>query len=92
MEATVDPPSKGSRLDADHPLNGVLIPCRFTLVCLAHLDRTEDARDWLKRVLDLYPGLTIAAWKASFAATAAYSPQLLALYVDGMRKAGLPQY
>ncbi len=31
MEATVDPPSRGSRLDADHPLNGVLIPCRFTM-------------------------------------------------------------
>jgi hypothetical protein len=30
MEATVDPPSPGSRLDADHPKNGVLIPCLFT--------------------------------------------------------------
>src|SRR5438477_970763 len=30
-EATVDPPSRGSRLDADHPENGVLIPCRFTV-------------------------------------------------------------
>jgi hypothetical protein len=30
MEATVDPLSPGSRLDADHPENGVLIPCRFT--------------------------------------------------------------
>src|SRR5438477_5486947 len=29
-EATVDPPSPGSRLDADHPENGVLIPCLFT--------------------------------------------------------------
>ena len=29
-EATVDPPSRGSRLDADHPENGVLIPYRFT--------------------------------------------------------------
>src|SRR5207248_7803650 len=29
-EATVDPPSRGSRLDADHPQNGVLIPRRFT--------------------------------------------------------------
>src|SRR5207245_116387 len=29
-EATVDPPPPGSRLDADHPENGVLIPCRFT--------------------------------------------------------------
>ena len=32
MEATVDPPSGGSRLDADHPLNGVLIPRRSTLL------------------------------------------------------------
>ncbi len=30
MEATVDPSSPGSRLDADHPKNGVLIPCLFT--------------------------------------------------------------
>src|SRR6516165_2606125 len=31
MEATVDPSSPGSRLDADHPENGVLIPCLFTV-------------------------------------------------------------
>ena len=30
MEANVNPPFRGSRLDADHPENGVLIPCRFT--------------------------------------------------------------
>jgi transposase len=30
MEAIVDPPFRGSRLDADHPQNGVLIPCRST--------------------------------------------------------------
>ena len=27
----MDHPSPGSRLDADHPENGVLIPCRITL-------------------------------------------------------------
>ena len=27
MEAILNPPSRGSRLDADHPRNGVLIPC-----------------------------------------------------------------
>ena len=32
MEANVKPPFRGSRLDADHPENGVLIPCRFTRV------------------------------------------------------------
>src|SRR5260370_2759812 len=31
MEAIVNPPSRGSRLDGDHPRNGVLIPCRFTV-------------------------------------------------------------
>jgi hypothetical protein len=36
MEATVNPLSPGSRLDADHPKNGVLIPCRFTQLQLAH--------------------------------------------------------
>src|SRR6266851_10498892 len=30
MEAIVNPPSRGSRLDADRPQNGGLIPCRFT--------------------------------------------------------------
>src|SRR5467141_3764995 len=32
MEAIVNPPSRGSRLDADHPQNGGLIPCRFTAI------------------------------------------------------------
>src|SRR6202008_3686558 len=35
-EATVDPPSRGSRLDADHPENGVLIPCRFTSTAMVN--------------------------------------------------------
>ena len=64
---------------------------RVKLVCLGHLGRTEDARDLLKRVLALNPGLTIAAWKASWATTSLLSPELLARYTDGMRKAGLPE-
>src|ERR1700691_710688 len=28
-----EPSAPGSRLDADHPENGVLIPCRFTRTC-----------------------------------------------------------
>ncbi len=64
---------------------------RLKLVCLAHLGRTDDAREWLKHVLALQPGLTIAAWKASHAAASAWSPELLALYTDGLRKAGVPE-
>jgi adenylate cyclase len=67
-----------------------VLAMRYRLVCLAHLGRTAEARDWLKRVLSLQPGLTVAAWKASWA-TAVFSPEILALYVDGLRKAGLPE-
>jgi hypothetical protein len=41
-------------------------------------------------VLDLYPWLTITAWKAS-SALAIYSAEFLARYEDGLRKAGLPE-
>ena len=34
MEAIVNPELPGSRLDADHPENGVLIPCLFTNLTL----------------------------------------------------------
>src|SRR4051794_18880513 len=46
-EATVDPPSRGSRLDADHPEtdNGVLIPRRFTHAELAVLSGLMGSED-----------------------------------------------
>jgi hypothetical protein len=40
--------------------------------------------------LAVQPGLTIAAWKASFTATV-FSPEILTLYADGLRKAGVPE-
>ena len=67
-----------------------MIAMRIKLVCLAHVGRIEDARDWLKRALAIQPGLTVAVWKASFAATA-FSPELRARYVDSLREAGLPE-
>jgi hypothetical protein len=42
-------------------------------------------------VLALQPRLTIAAWKASWATKAMLSSELLALYTDGLRKAGVPE-
>ncbi len=68
-----------------------LLTMRIKLVCLAHLGRTADAREWLNHVLALQPGLTIAAWKASYAMTLVLSPELLALYTEGLRKAGVPE-
>ncbi len=60
-------------------------------MCLAYLGRTDDTSELLKRVPALQPGLTAAAWMASYATTAVYSPELLARYMDGMRPAGLPE-
>jgi tetratricopeptide (TPR) repeat protein len=63
---------------------------RIKLVSLADLGRTDDTREWFKRLLDLNPGLTVAAETASYATGSVYSPELLARYVDSLRKAGAP--
>jgi hypothetical protein len=60
------------------------------MVSCAHLGRIEEAYRWLKRLLELQPGLTIAGWKALYAATF-LAPEVLAMYLEGLRKAGLPE-
>src|SRR5260370_10547517 len=67
-----------------------LVAMRNKLVCLSHLGRTDDTSEWLKHVLGRQPELTITGWKASWAATSALSPELFALFMDALRKAGLP--
>jgi TolB-like protein len=68
-----------------------VVAMRFKLVSLAHLGRIDEARELLKRLLDLSPGLTIAAWRASYATTSVFTPEFLGRYVDGLRKAGVPE-
>jgi adenylate cyclase len=67
------------------------VAMRWKLVCLAHLGRTDEASDWLQRVLALQPELTVTGWRANASAMTAYLPELLALMVDGLRKAGVPE-
>ena len=52
------------------------------------LGHIAEARDWLERLLELQPGLTIAKYKAY---ATFFAPELLAVYLDGLRKAGLPE-
>jgi adenylate cyclase len=61
---------------------------RFKASSCAHLGHIEQARDCLSRVLEVEPGLTIARVKAS---APPFPPELLARYVEGLRKAGLPE-
>jgi adenylate cyclase len=62
---------------------------RTKVVLCAHLGRVTEARQWLNRLLDLQPTLTIAAFQTL--AGMRFSPQLMAVYVEGLRKAGLPE-
>jgi adenylate cyclase len=62
---------------------------RTKAVCYVYLGRMEEARNWANRVLELDPGFTIARLKAS--GTYLLPPEPLARYVDGLRKAGLPE-
>jgi adenylate cyclase len=60
---------------------------RTKMVSCAHLGRIDEAREWLGRLLDIQPASTIGAWKA----VTFLPPEIVAKYVEGLRKAGLPE-
>ena len=60
------------------------------VVSFAHLGRLDGARHWLKRILEIQPGLTVAAWRTTYGATF-FAPELLDIYVEGLRKVGLAE-
>jgi TolB-like protein len=62
---------------------------RTKVVLCAQLGRITEARDWLSRLLDLEPGLTIAYFQK--VAGFRFSPGIMTVYVEGLRKAGLPE-
>jgi TolB-like protein/class 3 adenylate cyclase len=62
---------------------------RVKVVSLAQLGRIEEARRWLRTVLELQPGLTIA-WYLRYGVRFLPS-ETLAVIVEAMRKAGLPE-
>jgi adenylate cyclase len=62
---------------------------RNRVVACAHLGRIDEARDWLERLLEVTPELTIARYKSLYSAI--HPPEIIDLYVDGLRKAGLPE-
>jgi TolB-like protein/class 3 adenylate cyclase len=63
---------------------------RFKAVACAHLGRVEEARECARRALELQPAFTISGMQRTYGA-AMCTPETLAMYVDGLRKAGLPE-
>jgi adenylate cyclase len=61
---------------------------RVKVVACAQLGHIEEAHHCLKQVLELQPGLTIARLKEYPGMS--ITPQILDLFSDGFRKAGLP--
>jgi len=66
------------------------IAIRMKVVSFTHLDQLDAAQHWLKQLLEIQPRLTIAGWKTTYGATF-FAPELLDIYAEGLRKAGLPE-
>jgi hypothetical protein len=64
------------------------IALRIKIISCVYLGRNDEARDWLGRLLELDPGLTIARLKARVPQV---SSVFLGRYDDALREAGLPE-
>jgi tetratricopeptide (TPR) repeat protein len=62
--------------------------CKGLLSALGHLGRAREAEDLRERLLQLEPGFTL---RHAATRSALRRREDLALYVDGLRKAGLPE-
>jgi adenylate cyclase len=62
---------------------------RIKVVACAQIDHISEARAALLQLLQVQPGLTISGFRAY--ARSNFAPEILAIYVDGLRKAGLPE-
>ena len=62
---------------------------RIKVVLCGHLGLIDEAKQWVGRVLDLHPGLTVGGFD-SFARSF-FSPEVRGHYIEGLRKAGLPE-
>jgi tetratricopeptide (TPR) repeat protein len=62
---------------------------RIRIVSCAHLGRVEEARNGVARLLEFDPKSSIARFIAGV--TGYYPPELVTVFVDAYRKAGLPE-
>ena len=83
-EAT--PTLAGRALD-EQPRSGTSMDIRAA--ACGHLGRIQEGREWVRRLRELRPGWNIAAFKQFRGRLA--SPEVHAVFVEGFRKAGLPE-
>jgi len=61
----------------------------FKIAACGHLGRFEEGRECVGRLHELLPGITVTSARRSQETFA--SPEVLAILVEGYRKAGLPE-
>ena len=71
-----------------HEFPGYAPAMRSKAIACVQLGRIEEARNEVERMVELHPGSTIAKWQASVIRY--LSPKIIAMYVDSLRKAGMP--
>jgi adenylate cyclase len=64
------------------------VALRIRIASCAHLGRYSEARESLRQLLELQPELTLSLTRLQLPPVA---PEVAALYVEGLRKAGLPE-
>jgi len=62
---------------------------RGKVALCGYLGRVEEGREWVRRLLEANPAHTIAWWRAFGAKF--LSPGTMAVWVEGFRRAGLPE-
>jgi TolB-like protein/class 3 adenylate cyclase len=62
---------------------------RYRAALCGHLGRVEEGREWLRRLLDVRPGLTVAMYLRE--ASTYQPPEIRAIFADGFRRIGLPE-
>jgi TolB-like protein/Tfp pilus assembly protein PilF len=62
---------------------------RAKVALCGYLGRAEEARQWVRRLLEANPAMTIAGFKAY--GSKYQVPGAIAVWVEGLRKAGLPE-
>jgi TolB-like protein/class 3 adenylate cyclase len=63
---------------------------RYKAVACAHLGRIDEARNWVRVLLESQPGFTTSGWLEALGSKA-FTPETRAMLLEGMRLAGLPE-
>ena len=66
-----------------------IVSLRIKVVLCVLAGQMPEAHDWLSRLCEEAPGSTIEVFSAY--AARHYTPRLRTLYVDALRRAGLPE-